>query len=177
MDRDQALNFEPEYEQEDDGLGYYDDGVKRTLTDEQIAVFRRKELWQMKRDQESQYQEDLEGQSAGAASPASDVSGLEDELLQYATVQRKQQIHASAPTVPIERIERKPSHSGRSETNSISSDPKKRKRAQEVPYDQRHKRQWEGYIHDHDPVEGSVTHRRLAREMDNQQEETVELDY
>ena len=34
---------EGEYE-EDDGLGYYPDGVKRTLTDEQIAIFRHSEI-------------------------------------------------------------------------------------------------------------------------------------
>ncbi|KAH7319324.1 hypothetical protein BKA65DRAFT_99501 [Rhexocercosporidium sp. MPI-PUGE-AT-0058] len=33
------------YEEEaDDGLGYYEDGVKRTLTDEQIAIFRHSEI-------------------------------------------------------------------------------------------------------------------------------------
>jgi hypothetical protein len=37
---------EDEYteEAEDDGLGYYEDGVKRTLTDEQIAIFRHSEI-------------------------------------------------------------------------------------------------------------------------------------
>ncbi|KAF2707781.1 hypothetical protein K504DRAFT_43698 [Pleomassaria siparia CBS 279.74] len=30
--------------EEDDGLGYYEDGVKRTLTDEQIALFRHSEI-------------------------------------------------------------------------------------------------------------------------------------
>ncbi|PQE20152.1 cut8 proteasome-binding domain-containing protein [Rutstroemia sp. NJR-2017a BBW] len=30
--------------EEDDGLGYYSDGVKRTLTDEQIAIFRHSEI-------------------------------------------------------------------------------------------------------------------------------------
>lgn len=30
--------------EEDDGLGYYPDGVKRTLTDEQIAMFRHSEI-------------------------------------------------------------------------------------------------------------------------------------
>ncbi|PMD38106.1 hypothetical protein L207DRAFT_585020 [Hyaloscypha variabilis F] len=29
---------------EDDGLGYYEDGIKRTLTDEQIAIFRHSEI-------------------------------------------------------------------------------------------------------------------------------------
>jgi len=31
-------------EVEDDGLGYYDDGKKRTLTDEQISIFRHSEI-------------------------------------------------------------------------------------------------------------------------------------
>ena len=31
-------------EAEDDGLGYYEDGVKRTLTDEQISIFRHSEI-------------------------------------------------------------------------------------------------------------------------------------
>jgi len=34
---------------EDDGLGYYPDGVKRTLTDEQIAMFRHSELHALER--------------------------------------------------------------------------------------------------------------------------------
>jgi hypothetical protein len=42
-----------DYEQEDDGLGYYEDGVKRTLTDEQIAMFRHSELEALRRAQES----------------------------------------------------------------------------------------------------------------------------
>ncbi|WYZ44135.1 hypothetical protein EsH8_VII_000571 [Colletotrichum jinshuiense] len=40
------------FEEEDDGLGYYPDGVKRTLTDEQIAMFRHSELEALKREQE-----------------------------------------------------------------------------------------------------------------------------
>lgn len=35
---------EQEEEVEEDGLGYYPDGVKRTLTDEQIAMFRHSEI-------------------------------------------------------------------------------------------------------------------------------------
>ncbi|KAG8408882.1 hypothetical protein J3458_019893 [Metarhizium acridum] len=36
----------------DDGLGYYEDGVKRTLTDEQIEIFRHSELRHLERQQE-----------------------------------------------------------------------------------------------------------------------------
>ncbi|KAK4128145.1 hypothetical protein N657DRAFT_629306 [Parathielavia appendiculata] len=41
------------YEEEEDGLGYYSDGVKRTLTDEQIAIFRHSELQALRRKRES----------------------------------------------------------------------------------------------------------------------------
>ena len=37
-------------EVEDDGLGYYEDGVKRTLTDEQIAIFRHSEIQALLRE-------------------------------------------------------------------------------------------------------------------------------
>ncbi|KAI2622565.1 hypothetical protein GGR54DRAFT_69737 [Hypoxylon sp. NC1633] len=43
--------YEEYYEDEDDGLGYYPDGVKRTLTDEQIEIFRHSELEALSRIQ------------------------------------------------------------------------------------------------------------------------------
>ncbi|EQK98495.1 hypothetical protein OCS_05793 [Ophiocordyceps sinensis CO18] len=46
---DQAEIYD--YAEEDD-LGYYDDGVKRTLTDEQIEMFRLAELREARRKQE-----------------------------------------------------------------------------------------------------------------------------
>lgn len=50
------LYEEWEEEEEDDGLGYYEDGVKRTLTDEQIAIFRHSELRELRKQQEKQSQ-------------------------------------------------------------------------------------------------------------------------
>lgn len=41
---------ENEEEGEDDGLGYYPNGVKRTLTDEQIAMFRHSEIQALLRE-------------------------------------------------------------------------------------------------------------------------------
>ncbi|KAF7549304.1 hypothetical protein G7Z17_g6478 [Cylindrodendrum hubeiense] len=40
--------------EEEDHLGYYDDGVKRTLTDEQIEIFRHSELEALRKEQEKQ---------------------------------------------------------------------------------------------------------------------------
>lgn len=61
--RPQAINEEKEYhgeydgyedyEEEEDDLGYYPDGVKRTLTDEQIAIFRHSELEALRRAEEN----------------------------------------------------------------------------------------------------------------------------
>lgn len=42
------------YFEDDDGLGYYPDGVKRTLTDEQIAMFRHSEIYALFRKQQIQ---------------------------------------------------------------------------------------------------------------------------
>lgn len=39
-------------EDEEDDLGYYDDGVKRTLTDEQVAIFRHSEIQALRRERE-----------------------------------------------------------------------------------------------------------------------------
>ncbi|KAI0810259.1 hypothetical protein GGR55DRAFT_678855 [Xylaria sp. FL0064] len=46
---DNTDNYYHEGEEEDDGLGYYPDGVKRTLTDEQIVIFRHSELEALRR--------------------------------------------------------------------------------------------------------------------------------
>ncbi|KAI5467376.1 hypothetical protein BGZ63DRAFT_398957 [Mariannaea sp. PMI_226] len=42
------------WEEEEDNLGYYEDGVKRTLTDEQIEIFRHSELEALRKLQEKQ---------------------------------------------------------------------------------------------------------------------------
>lgn len=50
-DRVSAGNEYAEWDEEDE-LGYYDDGVKRTLTDEQIEIFRHSELETLRREAE-----------------------------------------------------------------------------------------------------------------------------
>ncbi|RAH81073.1 hypothetical protein BO86DRAFT_410392 [Aspergillus japonicus CBS 114.51] len=50
-----AAPADPSYydaEDEEDGLGYYSDGVKRTLTDEQIQIFRHSEIHALLRQRE-----------------------------------------------------------------------------------------------------------------------------
>lgn len=66
---------------EDDDLGYYEDGTKRTLTDEQIAIFRHSEIQALLRARRhaaeaKQDEEDGQGQKK------SPEGGREDGLLQ-----------------------------------------------------------------------------------------------
>jgi hypothetical protein len=56
VSEDQLYKEWEEEDEEDDGLGYYEDGVKRTLTDEQIEIFRHSELRELERQREKQAQ-------------------------------------------------------------------------------------------------------------------------
>jgi hypothetical protein len=70
--------FEPEaeaaeeyFDEADDGLGYYPDGTKRTLTDEQIAMFRHSEIHAMLRKRRLQKENgEVSDGKAVSASPA-----------------------------------------------------------------------------------------------------------
>jgi len=53
-DEEYPYDGDEEYYDEDDGLGYYPDGVKRTLTDEQIAIFRHSEIEALRRAKENE---------------------------------------------------------------------------------------------------------------------------
>ncbi|KAJ5511032.1 Protein of unknown function DUF3807 [Penicillium expansum] len=72
----------------DEDLGYYPDGVKRTLTDEQIRIFRHSEIHALLRerqlkDDEAQYQarmqSSVDGGSEGKADAAPEKRAREDE--------------------------------------------------------------------------------------------------
>ena len=146
-----------------------------------------------------------EDAAEGARSPMSDASSLEDELLTWAAanVKRPQPqpqtvpeaatkstaeatadvtADASPTTMPLPMPanateERRPSQQSRSDATDASESRKPRRFQQAVPYAERNKRKWESYIDHVDNVEGSMTHRRMARELDNQQDEKVEMDY
>lgn len=60
VEDEQQVEYEEE-DEEDDGLGYYPDGTKRTLTDEQIAIFRHSEIETLLRErrQAAEAKEDM----------------------------------------------------------------------------------------------------------------------
>ncbi|KAF5631978.1 uncharacterized protein FTJAE_7708 [Fusarium tjaetaba] len=70
--QDDAVNNT--WEEEDDGLGYYPDGVKRTLTDAQIEIFRHSELETQRKEKERAKQLGLK-----ETAPSSDVMDLSDD--------------------------------------------------------------------------------------------------
>jgi hypothetical protein len=83
------------YEEEDDGLGYYLDGTKRTLTDEQIAMFRHSEIQSILRKRRLQKEqrdagEESEEEGAVAETPGETASP------------------ASAPTTSVDQAQPKP---------------------------------------------------------------------
>jgi hypothetical protein len=195
VDPEEALNYRPEFADfDDDGLGWYEDGVKRTLTDEQIEMFRHTEIEQLMRkrrleadekaEEEDDDDDDCEppepsdfglSNAYGSVpqSPVSDASSLEAELLSSTATKRPTQPR------PQPQPKKKLSQSGRDQSAQPKGavSPRSRKRKYEVPYDQRNKRKWENYIDDTDPVHGSMTHRRLMRELDGQQHKSVAIDY
>ncbi|GAB1727594.1 hypothetical protein NU195Hw_g4669t1 [Hortaea werneckii] len=179
VDAETAFNVQPTWA-EDEDLGSYADGAKRTLTDEQIEMFRHSEIEQLLRErrlleEEEDYQNrasrGTRGEVERSPSSASGRSSLEGDLCDLA----KPAARSATRPSPI----RKPSQSSRSESSKSTGNPGtwKRQRKQEVPYDQRHKRRWEDFIEDNDPIEGSMTFRRNVRELDDRQEEPVIMDY
>lgn len=123
-------NYEDE---DDDGLGFYPDGTKRTLTDDQIAMFRHSEVQVALRERRL----------------AQDTS---DHEARHAPV---------APT--------------RSETSDVA--PRKQfSRSPETTSDQT-KRKWEHFVDVSAKNPEHLTHRRMARELDEIRPDSVDLAY
>jgi len=71
---------------DDDGLGYHEDGTKRTLTDEQIALFRHTEIQTILRERRLARERENEAQDAAESAPPQTslpptLSDSEDERL------------------------------------------------------------------------------------------------
>lgn len=119
--------------EDDDGLGSYPDGIKRTLTDDQIAMFRHSEVQVALRERRL----------------AQDNS---DHEARHAPV---------APT--------------RTEANNVV--PKmQRSRSPETTSDQT-KRKWEHFVDVSEENPEHLTHRRMARELDEIRPDSVDLAY
>ncbi|KAK0864484.1 hypothetical protein LTR87_015794 [Friedmanniomyces endolithicus] len=190
VDAETALQYGSTLAPEEEGLGCYADGTRRTLTDEQIAMFRHSEIEHLLRErrpvrEEEEYQNRDPGGGVEEAprSPKSDISSLEGDLVGLAGPVPARSAHngsakhrATQKQRSKAQSQRQPSQSSRSDT-SRSTDPTRRLRREEVPYGQRHKRKWENFVDEIDPVEGSLTHRRIVRQLDEDAGTALEIDY
>lgn len=143
---------------EDDGLGYYDDGVKRTLTDEQISIFRHSEIQALLRAR--QHAEDTkEDQKVDVSLPVIEEGELEEEMAvsEYSTP-------ASMPP---------PSHTSQSTKKKGNKKVQKARQAQEKGFFKKtikpdlRKRTWDKVESgmdglDYDEDSGSSSHQKPA---------------
>lgn len=136
---------------DEDALGYYADGTKRTLTDEQIAMFRHSEIQALVRARRYR-------QEAGEPEPRSEDDDCVDSAV------------ASLGGTFLTAETKRKDGSGKGEGSAGSRDTKKKKKnktRQKWPA-----RQWNG------GGEGmGKTSRRLAREEDVMGEAPMQLDY
>lgn len=82
-----------QHDEEADDLGYYPDGVKRTLTDEQISMFRHSEIYSIRRKRQLQKENrDADGDFGNAPEPSDPPpASLEHPLEQYLGMQVRSQ--------------------------------------------------------------------------------------
>ncbi|KAF2436497.1 hypothetical protein EJ08DRAFT_674392 [Tothia fuscella] len=167
-------------EEEDDGLGYYPDGNKRTLTDEQVAIFRHSEIERMVRDSET---------SPAAEEPTKDEELDVDEQPDAVQSDESDQMDMSEDD-DQERIEAgsRPTESSPEPASTLTGDEKPRR------IRRKWKERWTNNLKDaieedrilekKDPLdyisdasEEFRTHRAKVREEDNIKAEVFELDY
>ncbi|KAI4719115.1 hypothetical protein E4T48_04684 [Aureobasidium sp. EXF-10727] len=127
---------------DDDNLGYYPDGVKRTLTNAQIAIFRHSEIQSLLRERRRNRESNqAEGETIPSASSKSTES-----------------VGDISPPEPAQDTgnQRSASTTGSQGTG---------------------KRKWQRFIETSEANPGSLTHRRLARELDEQKASSIDLAY
>ncbi|OBT89450.1 hypothetical protein VE02_02064 [Pseudogymnoascus sp. 03VT05] len=103
-------------EEEDDNLGYYEDGVKRTLTDEQIAMFRHTEIETLLRERRKS--------DEAKADKAERASYLERE-----TGEDPESQDASLPGTQASKMPFTQSEAGQSSQTKPSTDDNKKKKS------------------------------------------------
>ncbi|KAL3254313.1 hypothetical protein ABHI18_008995 [Aspergillus niger] len=73
-DYEEQYDWNEEYEEDEEDLGYYPDGVKRTLTDEQIRIFRHSEIHALRREKELREEEEADAAASAAAAAEAEAA-------------------------------------------------------------------------------------------------------
>ena len=122
---------------------------------------------EMPAESETRGDGELSDRDTRPGSPASDISSLEDDLIDLARTR------SAKPTRPA--VKRQSSRAAQGTCSHSASQGRQRNGAN--VYGQPSKRKWEAYIDQNDQSEDAMTHRRIARELDEQLDTNVELDY
>lgn len=107
--KENAYDANDEYFEEDedeDGLGYYSDGVKRTLTDEQIAIFRHSEIENLRREKANGKKgSDFQNDQSKTIPPDTD-STRRDEV-QHASLSEDGELESDTPQPTLATVKRR----------------------------------------------------------------------
>ncbi|KAL1954710.1 hypothetical protein VTO42DRAFT_814 [Malbranchea cinnamomea] len=125
------------YDDDDDGLGYYTDGVKRTLTDEQIEIFRHSEIQRLlherrlkaraEEDKNEPERKKTNDQDAAMADANASVSAeMSNKNLQRDTVEDDANSRGHARESSTQLNEKFPSHNGHATYEDDEQAAKKR---------------------------------------------------
>ena len=113
---------EQEYEN-DDGLGYYPDGVKRTLTDDQIAIFRHSEIEALRRARDKAGKSKAEEVTSATTPPA--AARAEDDDIAGAAGSEDGEIETEKPTAAeLRRRKRRRAKQAKRDRKKFIPEPK-----------------------------------------------------
>ncbi|PVI08272.1 hypothetical protein DM02DRAFT_648325 [Periconia macrospinosa] len=169
---------------EDDELGYYDDGMKRTLTDEQIAMFRHTEIQTILRERRRRLEEGESLQSITSAAPpvTSEIPDLDQPIGSPApsdestpmSISSEDEKEPSAPTKEPEQ--RWTAISAKTRARNAKNRNKSRKNYRARKKEARKLKEHEmRKAKDEESDEWDPWHQ--ANGPDNQKDETIDLDY
>lgn len=160
---------EVEDEGEDDGLGYYPDGTKRSLTDEQIAIFRHSEIQELIKqrdrlqDSANLRQSEVNEPDGVTNTPLITLEDLEkDREINMSNADSKRNNLTKNERSKKRRFRKREKNLRKSQGGALVNMKTNEERYD--PFD---------YISDGE----QRTHRRKAREADEVQTEAIELDY
>lgn len=114
-------------EDEDDGLGYYPDGVKRTLTDEQIAIFRHSEIESLRRAQDKSGKTKTESSAIPQATTqaAVDPNIVEEEEGELQDGSEDGELESEKPTAAeLKRMKKKKAKQAKRDRKKFNPEPK-----------------------------------------------------
>ncbi|RYP53640.1 hypothetical protein DL768_001420 [Monosporascus sp. mg162] len=151
-------------EEEDDGLGYYPDGVKRTLTDEQIAIFRHSEIESLRRAQSKVDKAKAESAAMLQASRVDDQTAVaEDDDGELRAASEDGELESGKPTAAeLRRMKRKRAKQSKKGKRKFQPEPKEdlRKRTWDLVEAGMDSLDYDGLETPHDATSNHTAQRR-----------------